>query len=149
MPQGNNLTGFYYFAHPYTARDADGEMLPMPEVEEANYQRCCVRSAELLLRGIRIFSPITHSHGIHRSSPRMMIDGFDWYKLDMDIIATGCFDGIILAPGWQASPGCIKEMEAFVAEGKPVFYYEQIVAGSPHIVFPKHEVAGNEGTTGG
>ena len=46
----------------------------------------------------------------------------------MEIIARTDFTGIILAPGWENSKGCRMEWDAFVAAGKPIQFYDDIVA---------------------
>ena len=47
--------------------------------------------------------------------------------LDLDFISKTDFKGIILAPGWRSSKGCILEKETFEAMSKPVLFYDNLV----------------------
>ncbi len=57
--------GLWYFAHPYTCKDAEGYYVQAGE--DANFAICCIRSGELLERGYNIYSPIAHTHPIHKA----------------------------------------------------------------------------------
>ena len=120
--------GLWYFAHPYTVKDENGNYVQAGE--DANFQICNYRAGRLLARGYNIYSPISHTHPIHMASPLFLgrHEHDMWYELDMDIIRNTDFDGIILAPGWMASKGCVAEKQAFEEMGKRVLYYENIFA---------------------
>ncbi len=83
------LEDVYYFAHPYTVRDADGNFVP--EAEEANFQLCCQRSARLIEAGFNIYAPICHTHPIHRASPSFLAvhEHQRWYELDNALMGAG------------------------------------------------------------
>lgn len=100
----------YYFAHPYTGDEQNNFIL-------ANH-----RSVELLNRGFYIFSPITHSHPLQNIK---IFDGKVWEELDRFFI--DFCDGLIVAPSWQYSGGCVKEHSAFTLAGKPIYNYEDLV----------------------
>ncbi|KKN66042.1 hypothetical protein LCGC14_0475200 [marine sediment metagenome] len=119
--------GFYYFAHPYACRDANGVFVP--EGEEANFQLCNQRAARLIELGYNIYSPISHTHPIHRASPVFLArhEHEAWYVLDMEFMAKTNFDGIILAPGWENSKGCKMEKKYFVDKGLIVVELKQIL----------------------
>jgi len=119
--------GLWYFAHPYTCKDAEGYYVQAGE--DANFAICCIRSGELLERGYNIYSPIAHTHPIHKASPTFLArrEHDMWYRLDNEFIAKTDWAGIILAPGWDESKGCIAECGQFVLRGLPVKHYEDIV----------------------
>jgi len=119
--------GFYYFAHPYTVKDANGNFVP--EGEEANFQLCNQRSARLIELGYNIYSPISHSHPIHRASPVFLAchEHKAWYDLDMEVLARTNFDGIILAPGWSESKGMKMERAWFIKKGLKILQYSNLV----------------------
>ena len=119
--------GLWYFAHPYTCKDAEGNRVTA--AEDANFAICCIRSGELLRRGYNIYSPIAHTHPIHRMSMELLMrpdDGM-WYRLDNEFIAKTRWAGIILAPGWDESKGCIAECGQFVARRLLIKCYEDIM----------------------
>lgn len=115
--------GFFYFGHPYTCKDENG--LYVPAGEEANFQLCNQRAARLMEWGYNIYSPISHSHPIHRASPTFLArhEHEAWYLLDLEVIAKTDFDGIILAPLWEGSKGCRLEGEAFENRNLPVKFF--------------------------
>ena len=119
--------GFYYFAHPYTVKDKDGNYVP--EGEDANFQLCNFRASRLLLAGYNIYSPISHTHPIHRACPEFLQrhEHDMWYQLDLDFISKTNFDGVIMAPDWEKSSGCKIEKETFEKKGLPVLYYGDII----------------------
>ena len=119
--------GIWYFAHPYTVEDEDGNQIL--EAQAANYRLACHRSAKLLERGVKIFSPIAHSHPIHMASTEFLSRGEQdvWYELDNALIDSGAFRGLILAPGWEDSAGCCSERIRFLNQEKPVVHYQNVI----------------------
>ncbi len=116
MPAREALPDIWYFAHPYSGD------------EKENFRKCCQRSAELIKRGYTIFSPITHSHPIEMTDRKLT--GPLWYQLDNAIIKTMPFKGIILAPDWTKSRGCLAELKLFQELGRQVHLYDAVVAQS-------------------
>ena len=104
------MSKLYYFAHPYTGD------------EEGNFNLCCSRSAELIKRGWLVYSPIAHTHPIHRAW--LGTRNVDWYEFDNAFIRIIPFAGIILAPGWRDSEGCVKERELFKSLNREILSYE-------------------------
>ena len=123
--------GLYYFAHPYTVKDANGNYVHAGE--EANFRLCCIRSGELLMRGYNVYSPIAHTHPIHIHTPRFLANHEHtiWYGLDDEFIAKTDWAGIILAPGWEGSWGCRHELEQFAERGLPSLVYSELVKEEP------------------
>ena len=119
--------GMWYFAHPYTCKDKDGNYIS--EGEEANFILSNIRSAEILDAGYNIYSPISHTHPIYRASPAMLSrqEHELWYQLDNEFIDSTVWAGIILAPGWEKSSGCKAEKERIVSKGGKVLLYKDIV----------------------
>lgn len=119
--------GLWYFAHPYTCRDKSGNFVP--EGEDANFNICNFRASRLFLAGYNIYSPISHTHPIHRACPEFLArhEHVLWYQLDFDFINRTDFTGIILAPSWENSSGCIGEKKMFEDKNLPVLFYVDIV----------------------
>ncbi len=119
--------GFWYFAHPYTVKDADGNYVP--EGEDANFRICCYRTGQLLIRGFNVYSPICHTHPVHRASPAMLgrHEHELWYQLDNEFLERCKWDGIILAPGWTQSTGCLMERDWFMENCPHKRFYSEII----------------------
>ena len=124
--QKTKTKGLWYFAHPYTCVDKDGNYVP--EGEEANFQLANYRAGRLFLMGYNVYSPISHTHPIHRACPEFLTrhEHEIWYHLDMEMIEKTSFDGIILAPGWENSKGCRMERDWFVERGLPVLHFVEL-----------------------
>ena len=119
--------GLYYFAHPYTAKKKDGSY--SLAAEDANFKICNYRAGELIRRGYNVYSPISHTHPIHMATPSFVANEVHepWYQLDDDVIYRCKFDGIILAPGWENSKGCVHERELFEELHRDILLYEKII----------------------
>lgn len=117
----------WYFAHPYTVKDDDRN--PIFPAEEANFNLACIRSAELLKRGYNIYSPISASHPIHVRDPDFLKKGEYrlWIELDNLILSKTDFKGIIMAPNWEKSNGCIDERNHFISKKLEVKIYNDII----------------------
>ena len=118
--------GLWYFAHPYTCKDANGNYLMGGE--DANFRLCCIRSAKLIEMGYLIFSPVSHTHPIHINWPNFVGKQVHemWYEFDNHFIRGIPFKGIILAPQWRESKGCCGEKALFEELGREVRYYGDI-----------------------
>jgi len=122
--------GFFYFAHPYTCKDLtvpEGVIKYVSEGEQANFELCNQRAARLIELGYNIYSPISHTHPIHRASSVFLArhEHEVWYALDNEFIARTQFDGIILAPMWEKSSGCRDERRQFEERGLKVLTYKE------------------------
>ena len=53
-----------------------------------------------------------------------------WYDLDNEVIAKTNWDGIILAPKWEKSTGCVNERKQFKERGLPILLYSDIMEGN-------------------
>lgn len=115
----------FYFAHPYTVKDNEGKNVHA--LEESNFNLCCERAGELFKKGYLVYSPLSHSHPIHVRNPEFLQNNEWnlWMKLDKKIIEI-C-NGIILAPKWETSKGCIEEKRIFEEKGLEILLYEEII----------------------
>ena len=119
--------GIWYFAHPYTCKDANGNYVSGGE--EANFRLCNIRAAKLIEKGYVIYSPISHTHPIHVSYPPFVGQKIHemWYKFDNENIRQIPFKGIILAPNWEKSSGCRAERNMFVEMERTIVLYDDIM----------------------
>jgi hypothetical protein len=110
----------WYLAHPYTA--------PHSADIRKNVINANKIAAQLISKGIIVFSPISMTHYIHLQG---VLEGYWeyeeqnlWYEFDEHFMEK-C-DGIILAGDWQNSKGCKAEKNWFLERIKPVVVLEDI-----------------------
>ena len=120
-------TGIWYFAHPYTCKDSQGNYVAGGE--EANFRLCNIRAAKLIEMGYVIYSPISHTHPIHIAYPPFVGKNVHdmWYHFDNENIRQIPFKGIILAPNWEQSSGCRNERTMFMELGRTIVLYDDIM----------------------
>lgn len=81
------------------------------------------RAAGLLLRaGIRIFCPITHTHGIDACADARDLDFWIWAEEPFLELAKGCI--ILRAESWEISKGIARERARFEQAQKPIIYMD-------------------------
>jgi len=117
-------------AHVYTCKDEKGNFVP--DGEDANFQLANYRASRLLILGYNIYSPISHTHPIHRACPEFLArhEHEIWYHLDIAFVENANFAGIILCPGWEESKGCLLEKKWFEEHNLPILYYENLIKES-------------------
>lgn len=89
---------------------------------EAAFEGACKITARLLQEGLRVYSPIAHTHPIAIHGKIDPLDLNVWLPFDAAIM--GKSDAMIVAQmdTWNQSTGVRHEVETFRAAGKPVFY---------------------------
>lgn len=107
--------GLCYLASPYT-RYPDGMKLAYIEAAKL--------AGRLLLDGVKVYSPIAHTHPISRYAEINPTDHDVWLPFDkamMDVC-----DSLVVAEmrGWATSFGVAHEIEYFTRVGKPVVYLD-------------------------
>ena len=101
-----------YLASPYSDPD--------PAIQEQRFQYACAAAAELMRRGMLVFSPIAHTHPIAQYG--LPKDWEFWKKYDEAFLEV-CTKIIVLTiPGWSKSVGVQAEIEICKRAGKPVEY---------------------------
>ena len=104
-----------YLATPYS-------LYPMGYI--VAYYDACRLAAELIKRGLNIFSPIAHSHAICDHGHMPHLDHDLWMKADRAFMDK-C-DAILVGrlPGWDHSVGVAKELAVFKTAGKPIYHLD-------------------------
>lgn len=105
-------TGLAYLATPYTR---------YPDGLEAAFIHACNIAGRLIEKGLRVYSPIAHTH------PIAIYAGLDplnlplWLDFDEAMMAKA--DALIVAhmQGWEESSGVAHEIAFFEKAGKPIF----------------------------
>lgn len=109
------MSGFWYLATPYS-KYADGI--------EAAFVEAAKQTALLIRAGVRVYSPICHTHpaAIHGG-----IDPLDhgiWLPADEPFVRAARGLLVCKLTGWKDSYGVSVEIRAFRKAGKPVIYME-------------------------
>jgi len=87
------------------------------------------KAAELMLKGHKIFCPITHSHYIEKSMPARQ-DGDWWLEQDFAVLRHCDELWVYKMPGWEDSYGVAEEIKFANKNNIEVKYipYEECVA---------------------
>ena len=115
------LDGLWYLAHPYTVYNDNGTN--NLKLEKCNYINACKLSAKALRAGIKIYSPISHTHPIHVYGGFVGTNLDFWLQLDKEFMMA-CV-GMILCDGWEESEGCRFEVDYFKTMNKPILLLEE------------------------
>lgn len=107
-----------YLAIPYTDPD--------PEIMRLRFEIANRTAAELMKRGLLIYSPISHSHPIAQYG--LPTDWEYWQHYDKEILSICDELIIVMADGWEESKG-IKEETAIAFKRNMVISYVLPVVG--------------------
>src|ERR1700733_5959030 len=91
-----------YLATPYSK---------YPDGIEAAYRDACALSARLLHLGIKVFSPIAHSHGIAVHGKIDPLDHNIWLPFDESVMQASHALLVAKMRSWELSYGIDKEIE--------------------------------------
>lgn len=95
-----------------------------PEGIQRAFERASEIAADLLRLGVKVYSPIAHTHPIAVYGRLNPLDHDIW--LPFDAAMMGKADAMIVAmmAGWETSQGIAHEIKVFENAGKPIFYIE-------------------------
>lgn len=131
--QYKNPFTYFYLATPYTK---------FPAGHEAAFQMAARLTARLMLNGVKVFSPIAHSHPIARfMAPERVTDHDMWMAMDEPLMNAASGMIVVTAESWEASKGMQEEIKRFTAAGKPVIYWAPDCA-IPQQILKHVEIAG-------
>ena len=113
--QCRDTAGYWYLASPYSK---------YPDGIHAAYHEVCRCAAWLLRQGVRVYSPIAHTHPIAQYGSLDPMDHSIWLPADRPLMQGAC--GLIVAqmPTWDQSYGIGEEIKEFAAAGKPTLALE-------------------------
>jgi hypothetical protein len=106
---------YFYVATCYTQH---------PKGQQAAFEDACMITATLMKMGLKVFSPISHSHPIADTGDIDKLDWGFWKEQCQPMIDQAC--GIIVArmPGWEQSVGITYEIGEFEKAGKMILYFD-------------------------
>lgn len=101
-----------YLATPYTK---------YPLGIERAFEHAAALAALLLVLGVRVYSPIAHSHPLAIHGKLDPLDHSIWMPFDEAMMDAA--DALIVAEmdGWRDSKGVRHEMDFFARDGKPIY----------------------------
>lgn len=84
----------------------------------------CKLTGDLLKLGLRVYSPIAHTHPIAINSGLDPLDHNIWLPFDAAIMEKA--DAMIVAKmdGWSQSKGIDHEIDVFLKAGKPIYHLD-------------------------
>jgi hypothetical protein len=91
---------------------------------EAAFKDAAKLAARLLRLGIRVYSPIAHTHPIAIYGNLDPLDHAIWLPFDEAIMDKASAMVVAKMTGWQESKGIAHEIEAFKKAGKPIYYLD-------------------------
>lgn len=109
-----------YLASPYSKYPARDGMTGL----EVAFRDISKIAAKLLRLGLRVYSPIAHTHPIAVYGNVDALDHSIWLPFDQAIMEKS--DAMLVAKmeTWQISTGIKHEIDFFTEAGKPIFYLD-------------------------
>lgn len=104
--------GLIYLATPYSR---------YPEGIEAAFVKASAITADLMRAGVRVYSPIAHTHPI---AVHGKVDPYDhsiWMPFDEAIMERSDAILVVTMPTWEQSKGIAHEIEFFERRERPQF----------------------------
>lgn len=88
------------------------------------FEDAAALAASLLVEGVKVYSPIAHTHPLAKYSHLDPLDHEIWLPFDEAMMAAA--DALIVAhmDGWQDSYGIAHEIDYFTKAGKPIYDLE-------------------------
>jgi hypothetical protein len=110
------IAGYIYIGSPYTHED--------PSVVEERYRTARKISSDFYVRGIHVFSPITHWHEAAKVH-ELPTQAYDWREYDWAMLGNSRGLVVVKDAGWTNSVGLKLEIGWALNEFKiPVFYLD-------------------------
>jgi hypothetical protein len=97
---------------------------PYTKLERADAVReACRIAAELMISGVRVFSPIAHGHALQAASQyECPQDGDFWRGVNRPFLERSQVLIVAMMPGYERSDGVRDEIRFFERAGRPIFY---------------------------
>lgn len=106
-----------YMATPYT-KYKDGI--------ECAFKDASALAARLLVRGVKVYSPIAHTHPLAVYGGLDPLDHKIWLPFDEAMMRACAALVVAQMDGWRESYGVLHEIKFFAEQRKPVFYLDTV-----------------------
>lgn len=120
---------YFYLATPYSKYPGGLEMA---------FEIACMAAAQLIEKGVRVYSPIAHTHPIATHGAMDPLDHEIWLPADEPFMRHAHGLIVLKAASWEQSYGIGEEIKAFQMSGKPIIYMEPGVVPMAEIVEALH-----------
>lgn len=104
-----------YVGTPYTK---------FPAGIEVAFQAACFLTGRLLRAGLKVYSPIAHTHPIAIHGGLDPLDHSIWLPFDAAMMDKADAMIVAMMDTWESSRGVRHEMDAFAAAGKPIYFMD-------------------------
>jgi hypothetical protein len=104
---------YIYLASPYSSTN--------PGLVQFRYTETERVTAELLMYGIPVYSPIVHCHHL-ATAHGIPTDAEFWYRYNMRMLSPAKKLLVLKLDGWEKSIGIRGEMDYARTHGKPIMY---------------------------
>lgn len=126
MPEASQAGG-HALTHPLAQYRLCYLATPYSKYEKGLYQAfedACRISARLLTRGVKVYSPIAHTHPIAMHGGLDPLDHKIWLPFDEAMMRVA--DALVVAQmdGWRESYGVRHEITYFASECRPIVYLD-------------------------
>lgn len=111
-------TRYAYIACPYTHGD--------PRKREERYEAATTISAILARLGLRLYSPLTHTHPLDTCLRERQTEMGqpEWLQFDKPFAVNADVLIVLMVPGWQESDGVKRETNFFLKMKRPILYID-------------------------
>lgn len=106
---------FWYLASPYSK---------YPEGLEKAFEDVCAAACELIRHGIKVYSPIAHTHPVAIHGGEDPLDHGIWLPADLPFMDAASGLIVLKMPGWDESVGIRYEIRRFAEQLKPIRYLD-------------------------
>ncbi len=109
------IEGFWYLGSPYSK---------YPDGTTAAFVAVCIATGWLIGQGVRVYSPIAHTHPVAMHAHMDPLDHEIWMPADEPMMDAAGGLLILKLDTWRDSKGLQIEEQTFRAAGKPVVYVD-------------------------
>lgn len=115
-----------YLAAPYTYEHEDSERVAL--IQRLRFETINDFAAQLMLDGVRLFSPISHCHPIALAGDLPTSWAF-WEKYDREMLSACNRLVVLRLPGWDKSTGVQNEIKISREMGLPIEHIDPFIFG--------------------
>ncbi len=117
-----------YLASPYTYKHEDPDRVNL--IQRLRFETINAFAAQLMLDGVRLFSPISHTHPIALAGD-LPVSWDYWERYDREMLSFCESVIVLMLPGWRESTGVQNEIKISRDMGLSVEYVDPVLFGLP------------------